>query len=108
MIPMMNKGHAAVALLLSLWIGQAFTEPYIAVRTGFKCSQCHVNGTGGGKRTDFGSVYSQYQLLMKSQMNEGRPFSVDPKLNSMVSLGANFRIEGMYTQKYTSKPVNTG
>ena len=34
-------------------------EPNFAARTGYSCAQCHVNRTGGGMRTAFGSVYAQ-------------------------------------------------
>lgn len=79
----------------------AVAEPYIAVRTGLKCSQCHVNGTGGGKRTEYANVYSQYKLLMASPLNDSLPYSFDPKLNKSVSLGANFRVEQIHTTDYT-------
>lgn len=96
------------AFLLLSAAGQALAEPYIAVRTGFKCSQCHVNRTGGGKRTEFGQVYTQYKLLVASALAEKNLNSFDPKLNGSVSLGANFRIEQAYLQKYTTKPANAG
>jgi hypothetical protein len=79
--------------LAAALLGSAAAEPYIAVRTGFKCSQCHVNGTGGGKRTEYGNIYSQYKLLMATPLNDSLPYGFDPKLNKSVSLGGNFRIE---------------
>lgn len=98
--------RSAIISALLAFASTAFAEPYIAVRTGFKCSQCHVNKSGGGKRTDFGVVYSQYKLLMKSAINESIPNSFDPYLNSAVSVGANFRIEQTYLRPYTTTPVN--
>jgi hypothetical protein len=89
----------------ALLCGLASAEPYIAVRTGFKCSQCHVNRVGGGMRTDFGSVYSQYKLLMGSPLKDSLPLSFDPKLNGAVSIGSNFRVEQIRTREYSSGTV---
>ena len=40
----------------------ALAEPAFAVRTGYRCSTCHANRTGGGIRTAFGSIYTQTTL----------------------------------------------
>ena len=48
----LTAGLLGVALLV-LGTGVARAEPYLAVRTGAKCSDCHTNLDGGGKRTSF-------------------------------------------------------
>lgn len=100
---MFSRMVAAAALLC----GTASAEPYIAVRTGFKCSQCHVNRVGGGMRTDYGSVYSQYKLLVGSPAKDSLPLSFDPKLNGAVTIGSNFRVEQVRTREYTSGAVKS-
>lgn len=91
-------------------------EPYIAVRTGFKCSQCHLNKIGGAGRTEYGQAYTQYQLLMKQSQdaligdNQGALTSFNPKLNEAITVGANFRMEETaninQSQGTGSKPAN--
>jgi hypothetical protein len=59
-------GAAGAALLAAALAAPALAEPAIAVRTGYACSQCHVNRSGGGMRTSFGSLYGQ--LTMPSRL----------------------------------------
>lgn len=87
-----KKLSAATAGLLILALSgptprfAAANEPYLSVRTGLRCSQCHVNRSGGGGRNDFGSVYAQTQLSMRQYPFQGR------SINSFLAVGADLRV----------------
>lgn len=66
-------------------------EPYLAVRTGLKCSACHVNRSGGGGRNAFGSVFAQTQLPMGTATARNRA------LNDFLALGFDLRVVGSGT-----------
>ncbi len=61
-------------------------EPHFALLTGFKCSQCHVNRTGGGGRNDFGNAWAQTQLAARTTEVRSRA------LNDWVALGFDLRV----------------
>ncbi len=65
-------------------------EPYLAVRTGLRCSACHVNRTGGGMRNDFGAIFGGSVLPMTS---EGFRFQ-NRALNDWIKIGVDFRLTG--------------
>lgn len=78
----------------------ARAEPYLAQREGYRCSQCHVNRTGGGKRTEFGYQYGLTHLrtfsaapsddLAPSPIAAWR--TIDPRLNDSLALGMDVRL----------------
>ena len=99
-------------LAANLWaVPGAQAEPYLAIQEGYKCSQCHVNMTGGGKRTDFANIYVQTRLA-SSFLNwrgllpasdedvdeEENPLKTDStssfftgRLNDYIAIGGDFR-----------------
>ena len=76
--------------LLRPGVVSAEREPYLAIRTGLKCSACHVNRTGGGMRNDFGAVYGGATLPMST---EGFGFQ-NRALNDFIKMGVDFRFTG--------------
>ena len=95
-------GIVLIAGIFLLRLVPAQAEPYIAVRTGYKCSQCHVNQTGGGKRTDFGLIYSQTRLPMTVLKSPSGSGSFDPNLSESVSVGGNLRVAELLVLEYTN------
>src|SRR5262245_812474 len=105
----------ACALLGALLAPAALAEPYIAVRTGYKCMVCHVNPTGGGKRTEFGAIYGQTALPASrldpstgKEIPEGAP---DPapftgRFNQYIGIGADLRANATYTSIPNTNSTN--
>jgi hypothetical protein len=89
-----NARAAATALACLLGIvvlpGTATAEPYLAVESGLKCANCHVNPAGGGKRTQFGTLYARTQITANA-LGEGggKPWTGD--LGKWFAVGGDFR-----------------
>ncbi len=87
----------AGAVLLGL-AAAAHAEPYLAVRSGAKCSDCHTNLDGGGKRTAFAHIHS-HDILRDLQilpLPKGVK-SFNGELNEYVSIGADLRVRSTST-----------
>src|SRR5262249_18082789 len=84
-----------VGLVWSLPVPAA-AEPYFAVREGFKCSACHVNMTGGGKRTEFVSAHAKellhYPGFFAALAKPAESFNGE-LLSPYVAIGANLRTD---------------
>jgi hypothetical protein len=85
---------AATALVAVGWIlsaGIANAEPYLAVANGFKCGQCHVNPTGGGKRNLFGMVFARTQLATRSVLRDEGDVGWNSSVTDWFGVGGDYR-----------------
>lgn len=79
--------------LLGLVATPAFAEPYLAMREGMKCSACHTNMNGGGKRTDLVATHAKEILRYPGFLGK---FSNPPEyftgeINQYIGIGADLR-----------------
>jgi hypothetical protein len=96
-------------IILIAWGTRVQGEPHFAVREGYKCSQCHVNITGGGKRNGFGLIYTQttlpatiisfesLQKLAGSLVSPDAGTFVGSRVANFLSLGGDLRVENRTT-----------
>ncbi|NMH64595.1 hypothetical protein [Shewanella salipaludis] len=83
--------YLLIAALL-LFVPWVFAEPYLAVQTGFTCSMCHTNPSGGGKRTEFGNQYAQQLLPAQPLASQKSVWSGN--VTDHLSIGGNARLAG--------------
>lgn len=69
----------------------ARAEPYLAVEAGLKCNNCHVNPSGGGKRTVFGAAYAHTQLAARLVSFAGEEGAWNGEVNRRLAFGADLR-----------------
>ena len=93
----MRHQHAIAALILAAILAlppaAARAEPYLMVRTGAKCSDCHTNMTGGGKRTPFAHIHAR-DILKDLDLLPIPPTvkGFNGQLSEYLSIGADFRV----------------
>jgi hypothetical protein len=86
---------AAVALGFSIALAAASAraEPYLMVRAGAKCNDCHTNLTGGGKRTPFAHIHARdilHDLDLLPIPPSVKGFT--GQLHEFVSIGGDLRV----------------
>lgn len=89
------RAFGILTLVIAAWLASPPmghpVEPWLAIRTGLKCSTCHVNRTGGGARSAFGSVYAQTQLPWSPGEVRSRA------INDFLFVGWDFRLKASGT-----------
>jgi hypothetical protein len=70
---------------------RAFAEPYLAVETGLKCAMCHVNPTGGGKRSLFGMTYARANLIVTRLLEDESTQGWNSEVNRWLGIGGDYR-----------------
>lgn len=96
------RAFGPALLLAALAPGRALAEPVLAARTGLGCASCHLNRTGGGGRTAYGSGYGA-RTLPWMKLAEGHGL-FDGAIGDRVRIGfdgrggyyATFRDPGPY------------
>jgi len=107
-----NRSNCAALCILGLVLWGASSvraEPYLAILEGYQCSKCHVNMTGGGKRTEYANIYTQTRLaksfwnwrdmLGESDEDDENPSRSDSsssffsgRLNDYIAIGGDLRM----------------
>jgi hypothetical protein len=77
--------------ILASPLGPLFAEPYIAVGAGLKCAVCHVDPTGGGKRTAFGMAYAHSELAARAVAIGGEASPWTGEIASRLAIGGDLR-----------------
>lgn len=92
----MRHRHAVAAVALgfvALVAARANAEPYLEVRAGAKCNDCHTNLTGGGKRTPFAHIHA-HDILHDLDLLPIPPTvkGFTGQLQEYVSIGGDLRV----------------
>lgn len=104
----MSQRLAWFVSCLLLWAAPAFAEPYLAVREGMKCSACHTNMNGGGKRTDLVITHARevlhYPNFFGTFSNPSQFFNGE--INQYAAIGADMRVSNRAV--FEDKPDSNG
>jgi len=97
-----------LAVVLILWAVPAFGEPYLGLREGMKCSACHTNVTGGGKRTDLVATHARDILRYPNFFGKftNPPEFFSGEINQYLAIGSDLRVSNTATFEDKGSPQN--
>jgi hypothetical protein len=81
----------AILSLLLLSSRQSIALPKYASRTGAKCQSCHVNPTGKGMRSEFGSTYGRDDITFPTFKGASDYEDLSTNLSPTISVGTDYR-----------------
>ena len=73
--------------------------PKFATRQGAKCQSCHINPTGKGMRSTFGSTYGREELTMATYKEQTDIEEFSPMLNDFFTVGIDYRTLFYYREQ---------
>lgn len=76
--------------------------PKFATRQGAKCQSCHINPTGKGMRSTFGSTYGREELPMASFKEATDIEEYSPALNDFFTVGMDYRTLFFFREQSSS------
>ncbi|MFA6440039.1 MAG: hypothetical protein WCX28_12070 [Bacteriovoracaceae bacterium] len=85
--------------LLIFSIANADALPKFGTRQGAKCQSCHINPTGKGMRSTFGSTYGREELTMAMYKEETDIEEYSPMLNDFFTIGMDYRTLFYYREQ---------
>jgi len=91
----MKNAKLIFTLFVFALSAQLFALPRFATKLGDKCSDCHVNPTGGGMLSEDGWYFAKNVLGARSS----REFDSPPKLNKSIQFGLDFRSQFLYSEE---------
>jgi hypothetical protein len=106
----MRHRHAVAAVALGFLVvfaaAAARAEPYLMVRAGAKCNDCHTNLTGGGKRTPFAHIHARdilHDLDLLPIPPTVKGFS--GQINEYLSIGGDLRVRNttVFQDRFSKK-----
>jgi hypothetical protein len=93
------KRLALFLFLLTFIANNADALPKFATRQGAKCQSCHINPTGKGMRSTFGSTYGREELTMSTFKEETDIEEYSPMLNDYFTVGMDYRTLFYYREQ---------